>query len=186
MGTVASQITSLTIVYSMVHPGLDQRKHQSSASLALVLGIHWWLVNSPHKGPVMWKMFPFDDIIKPLLTTLSGTTRTTRTPAFWGYPPPPNDYPYHWVILDPKSKEDKVKVTNLKNSPKFQIFEFWNGHYTGHTFWSCLIRCANMKWIRWVFLKIQSGHDSVHRRTDGQTDKVIPVYPPFNFVEAGV
>ena len=34
-------------------------------------------------------------------------------------------------------------------------------------------------------LKIQSGHDSVHRRTDGQTDKVIPVYPPINFVEAG-
>ena len=112
-------------------------------------------------------------------------TRTTRTPAFWGYPPPPNDYPYHWVILDPKSKEDKVKVTNLKNSPKFQIFEFWNGHYTRHTFWSCLIRWANMKWIRWVLLKIQSRHDSVHRRTDGQTDKVIPVYPPFNFVEAG-
>ena len=39
----------------------------------------------------------------------------------WGYPPPPHDYPYHWVILDPKSKEDKVKVTNLKNSPKFCI-----------------------------------------------------------------
>ena len=112
-------------------------------------------------------------------------TRTTRTPAFWGYPPPHNDYPYHWVILDPKSKEDKVKVANLKKSPKFQFFEFWNGHYTRHTFWSCLIRCANMKWIRWVLLKIQSGHDSVHRRTDGQTDKVIPVYPPFNFVEAG-
>ena len=98
-------------------------------------------------------------------------TRTTRTPAFWGYPPPPHDYPYHWVILDPKSKEDKVKVTNLKNSPKFQIFEFRNGHYTRHTFWSCLIRCANMKWIRWVLLKIQSGHDSVHRRTEGQTDR---------------
>ena len=42
-----------------------------------------------------------------------------------------------------------------------------------------------MKWIRCVLLKIQSGHDSVHRRTDGQTDKVIPVYPPINFVEAG-
>ena len=62
-----------------------------------------------------------------------------------------------------------------------------------HTFWSCLIRCANMKWIPWVLLKIQSGHDSVHRRTDGQmdgrtdgqTDKVIPVYPPLNFVEVG-
>ena len=69
-------------------------------------------------------------------------------------PPPPHDYPYHWVILDPKSKEDKVKVTNLKNSPKFQISGFWNWHYTRHTFWSCLIRCANMKWIRWVLLKI--------------------------------
>ena len=98
-------------------------------------------------------------------------TRTTRTPAFWGYPQPPHDYPYYWVILDPKSKEDKVKVTNLKNLPKFQKFKFWNKHYTRHTFWSCLIRCANMKWIRRVLLKIQSGHDSVHRRTDGRTDR---------------
>ena len=31
-----------------------------------------------------------------------------------------------------------------------------------------LDKIANMKWIRWVFLKKQSGHDSVHRRTDGQ------------------
>ena len=110
------------------------------------------------------------------LEVSSVKTRTTRTPAFWGYPPPPHDYPYHWVILDPKSKDDKVKVTNFKNSPKFQIFEFWNGHYTRHTFWSCLIRCANMKWIWWVLLKIQSGHDSVHRRTDGQGDTSIPPY----------
>ena len=70
-----------------------------------------------------------------------------------------------------KSKEAKVQVTNLKNSPKFQIFELWNKHYTRHTFWSCLIRCANMKWIRQILLKIQSGHDSVHRRTDGWTNR---------------
>ena len=43
-------------------------------------------------------------------------------------PPPPHDYPFYWVILDPKSKEDKVKVTNLKILPKFYIFEFWNKH----------------------------------------------------------
>ena len=43
--------------------GADQRKHQSSASLAFVLGIHRWPVNSPHKGPVTRKMFPFDDVI---------------------------------------------------------------------------------------------------------------------------
>ena len=43
--------------------GADQRKHQSSASLAFVGGIHRWPVNSTHKGPVTWKMFPFDDAI---------------------------------------------------------------------------------------------------------------------------
>ena len=43
--------------------GTDQRKHQSSASLAFVRGIHRWPVNSPHKGPVTRKMFPFYDVI---------------------------------------------------------------------------------------------------------------------------
>ena len=58
MGAVASQITSLAIVYSTVYSDADQRKHQSSASLAFV-----GQVNSPHKWPVTWKMFPFDDVI---------------------------------------------------------------------------------------------------------------------------
>ena len=49
--------------------GADQRKHQISASLAFVRGIHQWLVNSPHKRPVTRKMFPFDDIM--MLTILS-------------------------------------------------------------------------------------------------------------------
>ena len=59
MRTVASQITSLTIVYSTAYSGADQRKHQSSASLAFVQGIHEGPVNSPHKWPVTRKMFPF-------------------------------------------------------------------------------------------------------------------------------
>ena len=59
----ASQITSLTIVYSTVYPDADQRKYQSSASLAFVWVIHRWPVNSPHKWPVTRKMFPFDDVI---------------------------------------------------------------------------------------------------------------------------
>ena len=63
MTTMSSQITSLTIVYSAVYSGLDQRKHQSSASLAFVRGIHRGPVNSPHKWPVTRKMFPFDDVI---------------------------------------------------------------------------------------------------------------------------
>ena len=63
MGAIASQITSLTIVFSIFYIDADQRKHQSSASLAFVRGIHRRPVNSPHKWPVMWKMFPFDDVI---------------------------------------------------------------------------------------------------------------------------
>ena len=40
MGAITTQITSLTTVYSTVYSGADQRKHQSSASLAFVRGIH--------------------------------------------------------------------------------------------------------------------------------------------------
>ena len=63
MGAMASQITSPTIVCSNVYSGADQRKHQSSASLAFVRGIHRWPVNSPPKWPVTLKMFPFGDVI---------------------------------------------------------------------------------------------------------------------------
>ena len=63
MGAIASQITSLTIVYSTVYSDVDQRKHQSSASLAFVWEFTGRPVNSPHKWPVTRKMFPFDDVI---------------------------------------------------------------------------------------------------------------------------
>ena len=63
MGMMASQITSLTIINSTIYLGADQGKHQSSASLAFVRRIHRWPVNSPHKGPVTWKMFPFEHAI---------------------------------------------------------------------------------------------------------------------------
>ena len=63
MGAMASQITSITIVYSTVYSVADQRKPQNSTSLAFVWGIHRRPVNSPHKWPVTRKMFPFDDVI---------------------------------------------------------------------------------------------------------------------------
>ena len=65
MSVMASQIASVLIVYPTVCSGADQRKHQSSASLAFARGIHLWPVNTPRKGPVTRKMFPFDDVIKP-------------------------------------------------------------------------------------------------------------------------
>ena len=69
MSTMASQITSLTIVCSRVYSGSDQRKRQSFASLAFVWGIHRWPVNSPYKWPVTRKMFPFDDVIMADINT---------------------------------------------------------------------------------------------------------------------
>ena len=71
VGAMASQITSLTIVYSTVYSDAGQRKHQSSASLAFVREIHRGPVNSPHKWPVTWKMLPFDDVIMYLAVVAS-------------------------------------------------------------------------------------------------------------------
>ena len=62
MVVIASQITSLAIAYSTIYSDVDQRKHQSSASLAFMRGIHRWPVNSQHKWPITRKMFPFDDL----------------------------------------------------------------------------------------------------------------------------
>ena len=64
MGAMAFQITSLTIVYSTIYSGADQRKHQSPALLAYVRGIHRWPVNFGHKWPVTRKMFTLNDVIK--------------------------------------------------------------------------------------------------------------------------
>ena len=46
-----------------------KRKHQSSASLAFVRGIHRSPADSHHKGPVTRKMFPFDDVIMSMRGT---------------------------------------------------------------------------------------------------------------------
>ena len=58
-------VTSVSIGCSTVCSGADQRNHQSSASLVFVRGIHWWPVDSPHKGSVTRKMFPFDALLMP-------------------------------------------------------------------------------------------------------------------------
>ena len=57
MTMMASQITSLTVVYSTVYSDADQRKHQSSASLAFVWGIHRdrWIPRT--KGQLRGKCF---------------------------------------------------------------------------------------------------------------------------------
>ena len=63
MSVMVSPITGISIVYPPVCSDIDQSKHQSCTSLVFVREIHWWPLNSPHKGPITQKMFPFDDVI---------------------------------------------------------------------------------------------------------------------------
>ena len=73
MGAIASQITSLTIVFLTVYSNADERKYESSVSLTFVRGNHRGPLNFPHNWPVTRKMFPFDDVIMVIPTqTLTG------------------------------------------------------------------------------------------------------------------
>ena len=104
---------------------------------------------------------------------------TTRTPAFWGYPTPPHDYPYHWVILDPKSKGDKVKVTNLKNSPKFP--NFWISKRALHATHLLKLLDDMCKYEMDPMGIVEDTERTrfcpqADRRTDGQGDTSIPPF----------
>ena len=104
MSVMASRITSLTIVYSSIYSGSDQRKHHSSASLAFVRGFHRWPVNSPHKWLVTRKMFPFDYVI---MVQVSTTLKTNTFPfveillTHWGLVAPYDvrEPTQHWFSL---------------------------------------------------------------------------------------
>ena len=102
MGTMASKITSLRFVYSTVYSDENQRKHQSSASLAFVWGIHRGQVNSPHKWPVTRKMFPFDDVImKHPIAHLQGKIWGVFWELILWYPPLPLPYyVQNYLVID--------------------------------------------------------------------------------------
>ena len=81
----------------------------------------WWLRFSRATKPVH-NMCDYMMLLAKWFLDLIDPTRTTRTPAFWGYPPPPRDYPYYWpvhfesqvhtidqFISDPKSKEGESR-----------------------------------------------------------------------------
>ena len=115
MGAIASQITSLPIVYSTLYSDADQRKHQSSAWLAFVWGIHRGSVNSPHKWSVTRKMFPFDDVIMMnqfsarIYATLSFNDLTIQVQIShvyetWASPYPCLQMPLHLTITGPTIK----------------------------------------------------------------------------------
>ena len=109
---MSSQITSLTIVYSTVLSGADQRKHQSSASLAFVREIHRSPMNSQHKRPVTRKMFPFDDVIMLLKQACSNI-----------------------MMADIRNKNNVFSVNQFNGYEKFVFLKSHN-----HTF-LCILIC---------------------------------------------
>ena len=106
-------------------------------------------------------------------------TRTTRMPAFWGYSPPPHNYPYYWFILDPKSREDKDKVTNLKNLPNFLILK--QTLYATH-----LLKLLD-KMCKYEMDPTSIGDDTEQTRFCPQTDRRTRwnQYTPFQFRWSG-
>ena len=104
LNAMASQITDVSIVYSAVCSDADQRKHQSSASIAFVGRIQRWPLNSLHKGPVTPKMFPFDDVILILHYT-------------------DNEIKVYWKQnLQPQSFSGKFSL--FKSLPRFKMIQF--------------------------------------------------------------
>ena len=110
---MASQISGVSIVYSAVCWGAAQRKHQSSASLAIVRGIHRWSVNSPHRGPVTRKMFPLKDVIMPLLVTCRPANIAGVIILF----------PYHVINLcNPMLFEQPTSIVEIYGCTIFRFF----------------------------------------------------------------
>ena len=75
-------------------------------------------------------------------------------------------------------KRRQSQSYKFKKLPKIQNLKFGNKLYKQHIFWSCLIRCINMKWIQPEPQALQSGHRMRDKWTDGQTDGVKSIYPP--------
>ena len=113
--------------------------------------------------------------VRKVQSNIPMATRTTKTPAFWGYPRRPitiYTIDSYWTPIQNKTKSNLQN--NYKKLPNLPIVWFWKQLGTQHTFWSWLMRCVNIEWIWWVLLKMPSEHDYVYRRTDrradGQTD----------------
>ena len=125
MGAIKSQITSLTIVYSTVYSGADQRKHQSSVSLAFLRGIHRGPVDSPHKWSITRKMFPFDDVIMVIYNW-------TMSIHCWGYGYPStrlavtmqttkqHEFPWNFNDLFQIGEQDNVIQNGRRDLAKYR------------------------------------------------------------------
>ena len=128
MGAMTSQITSLMIVYSNFHSGADQRRHQSSASLAFVQGINRWPVNFPHKWPVTRKIFPFDDVILFYVYIYFGFVYVQVI-----YLLPVHLQKYY--IINCVTQLESIGVMNIRNVALTYMIDV--DRYFKHEYWKC-------------------------------------------------
>ena len=141
MSAMASPITSLTTVYSAVYSGTDQGKHQSSASLAFVRGIHRWSVNSSHNGHVTRKMFPFDDVIIDYWTLMTNNKPHKSSKCKFDHEDPFS----HWG--PDQFYRRNVQIDFLGNS------YYCNTNFTAIFPMATLSTCQ--RWFRWWLNAIQ-------------------------------
>ena len=153
MTTMASQITNLTVVYSIVYSCADQRKHQSSA---FVRGIHRWPVDSPHKGPVT-RMFPFDDVIM-VIGPKNGITvqywhSATKWKALHEGVMKWKHFPRHWSF-----------VRGIHRSPVNSPYKGqWRGALMFSLIWALNKRLGKKSWSCWF----ETQSRSLWRHCDG-------------------
>ena len=130
MSAIVSQSSGVSIVYSTVCSGADQRKHQSTASLAFVRGIHRSPVNSQHKGPVTRKMIPFDEVIISWVSLRSGAAMKSLGDFFaviW------TESILSWLV-ELNTKLLTVERLNAKLLTGFKIQDVLPGSISGHRF----------------------------------------------------
>ena len=127
MSAIACQITGVSIVCSNVCSGADQWKHQSSASLTFVSGIHRWPVGSTHKGPVTRITFPFDDAI----ISHKRIKHSTDVRILWYKLCNQTDYPISIFFMISQSLnvvKSMFRIPNLKTMRAlwYSISEVWH------------------------------------------------------------
>ena len=146
MDWIASQITSLPVVCSIVYSDVNQRKHQSSASLAFVREIHRGPVNFPHKWPVTRKMFPFDDVI---MLHILQNTKCVFIVAFSNF-------------LNYMNALEQITQHRIFNESSVAILGL---HTSIATLYSLNMLCIQRWYMRLKALLISSGHRSKDKGT---------------------
>ena len=129
MSAMASQITSLTIVYTTVY----SRKTSKLCVTDFGRGIHWWPVNYLHKGPVTRKIVPLDDVInKDMLL---------RT------------YPIHLIILLQPGLIICADSRRQALCPEYQ-FNTLRARQSGRHIPDDILKCIFLNKNVWILIKI--------------------------------